>query len=258
MPKTLRPLAIILMAAALAVPGDVVAVAPTPDSSTAAALAASEPAPVPPLSGSALAVILQSGWIGRAIWLGLLGALGVGVYGIVDASLILRRRLLVPDALVRRVSQATAAGRLLEALRHCEEEPGPLASVITAGLARGESGAAAAREAAHAAAEREIEALLRPLARLALIAYLAPLLGLLGTVAAMVAGFASVAPGIPDRGALALAIAQALYVTAAGIAVAIPCAVAAFGFGQVVRSALARAEDVAVDLVKGVPGAPRP
>ncbi|MBQ3438092.1 MAG: MotA/TolQ/ExbB proton channel family protein [Fusobacterium sp.] len=59
---------------------------------------------------------------------------------------------------------------------------------------------------------------------LSMVAHTSPLLGLLGTVTGMIKAFQSISiHGTGDAGILALGISEALYTTAGGLIVAIPC-----------------------------------
>ena len=70
----------------------------------------------------------------------------------------------------------------------------------------------------------QIKALERNMWLLSLAANASPLLGLLGTVTGMITAFNSIAlNGTGDAGVLAKGISEALYTTAGGLIVAIPC-----------------------------------
>ncbi|MCE8471205.1 MotA/TolQ/ExbB proton channel family protein, partial [Rhodovulum sulfidophilum] len=83
-----------------------------------------------------------------------------------------------------------------------------------------------------------------------LIAVIAPLLGLLGTVLGMIDAFQALqsAGAAADPADLAGGIWEALLTTAAGMAVAIPAAVALSWFESVADSARADMEDLATRL----------
>lgn len=91
---------------------------------------------------------------------------------------------------------------------------------------------------------------LRPLD---LIVTIAPLIGLLGTVLGMIAAFQALqtSGGQADPAVLAGGIWEALLTTAAGMAVAIPAAMALAWFEGTVETVQARMEDCATRLVIG-------
>lgn len=78
------------------------------------------------------------------------------------------------------------------------------------------------------AAQLEVPKIERRLPSLATLAFVAPMLGLLGTVAGLIEAFNSMtnASGLTSSAEIANGIYQALFTTAAGLAVAIPCVIA--------------------------------
>ncbi len=70
----------------------------------------------------------------------------------------------------------------------------------------------------------QIKYLERNMWLISMAAHTSPLLGLLGTVTGMIKAFQSISVhGTGDAGILALGISEALYTTAGGLIVAIPC-----------------------------------
>ncbi|MBL3610232.1 MotA/TolQ/ExbB proton channel family protein [Rhodovulum sulfidophilum] len=109
---------------------------------------------------------------------------------------------------------------------------------------------AKAREETTRVARRLLVELRSGLRALELIAVIAPLLGLLGTVLGMIDAFQALqsAGAAADPADLAGGIWEALLTTAAGMAVAIPAAVALSWFESVADSARADMEDLATRL----------
>ena len=65
---------------------------------------------------------------------------GAGVYFAVDCGITVRAKRILPETLVSNVTDAMAEGDVLKALQNCENEPGALANVLTAGFSHVEEG----------------------------------------------------------------------------------------------------------------------
>jgi biopolymer transport protein ExbB len=138
---------------------------------------------------------------------------------------------------VMRFRQEVQAGRLGEAVEHCEKQGGSLANVLRAGI-RGFQEAMRfdlttyektdyTRRAIDEANALESPILERNLIALSTIASIATLVGLLGTTIGMIRCFHAMAhTGAPDAIQLALGISEALINTAGGLFVAIVSIVA--------------------------------
>lgn len=109
---------------------------------------------------------------------------------------------------------------------------------------------ALAREEVFRLAALELNTLRSGLRPLELIVTIAPLIGLLGTVLGMIEAFQALetSAGQADPSILAGGIWEALLTTAAGMAVAIPAAVALSGFEAVVERVQTDMEDMATQL----------
>ena len=106
----------------------------------------------------------------------------------------------------------------------CEMTPISLARILKAGLEKRVKGKEEIKEAIQDVGSEEIPYLERRLKILGTITAIAPLIGLLGTVVGMIRAFNVITvQGIGDPGALAGGIAVALYTTAFGLGIAIPC-----------------------------------
>lgn len=195
-------------------------------------------------------VVFGSGWLGVLIWMGLFGAAGAGVYFIVDGALAVRPTRIMPQALVDAVTGAMQEGDVLKALKSCEAEPGPLANILSAGFSHVEEGFEVIQESVGTAADLEVEKIMQQLTWISVCANLAPMLGLLGTVQGMIMAFATIAEGAPDVGELAMAIAQALYTTAAGLFVAIPCVTVFYNLRNSANKSFLRMEAMTMELIK--------
>ena len=105
----------------------------------------------------------------------------------------------------------------------CEKTPGPIATIIHAGLSRVPKGIDHVEKAVESAGSVEMSFLENGLVWLATIANIAPLIGFLGTVAGMIISFRSIAEiGEVEPSVVAGGISMALITTAGGLLVAIP------------------------------------
>ena len=129
------------------------------------------------------------------------------------------------------ISGALRRNRVIEAIEMCDQSPGPIASILKAGILKHDRSKQEIKEAIEEAGLHEIPRLEKNLAILATVSNIAPLLGLLGTVTGMVKAFqvvqqkaGSLNPVAP--GDLAGGIWEALLTTVFGLIVAIPAIVA--------------------------------
>ncbi|MBM4148822.1 MAG: MotA/TolQ/ExbB proton channel family protein [Lentisphaerae bacterium] len=201
-------------------------------------------------SGGFLHVVFGSGPLGVLLWLALFGAGGVGVYFVVDCAITVREKRIMPATLIQNVTESMAEGDVLKALQNCENEPGPLANVLTAGFSHVEEGFDVIQEAISTAADLETEKIMQKLTWISVVANIAPMLGLLGTVQGMIGAFSSLGQGAPDIGVLAMNIAQALYTTAAGLTVAVPSVTVYYTFRNSANKIVLRMEAMTMELIK--------
>ena len=201
-------------------------------------------------SGGFLAVILKSGPLGILLWVVLFAAAGAAVYFAVDCAITVRAKRIMPQALIDSVTESMAEGDVLKALQNCEQEPGPLANILSAGFSHVEEGYDVIQESISTAAELETEQIMQKLTWLSVVGNLAPMLGLLGTVQGMIAAFSTLAEGAPDVGVLAMNISQALFTTAAGLTIAVPCVGVYYGFRNTANRIVLHMEAMTVELIK--------
>lgn len=168
-------------------------------------------------------VVQAGGVLGVILWLAIFFTSIACVALIVDAFLTVKVSKVMPPVLVTNVQTAMEQGDVMKALQHCEEEPCPVANILSAGFSNVEEGFDTIQDAVSVAAALEEEKLMQRVNYLNVVGNLAPMLGLLGTVQGMIAAFAGLASaGAAGGGALALSISQALWTTAFGLFVAIP------------------------------------
>ena len=201
-------------------------------------------------SGGFLSVVGGSGPLGIILWLAIFGAASAAVYFAVDCAITVRPIRIMPDALVASVTEAMTEGDVIKALQCCENEPGPLANVLSAGFSHVEEGFDVIEEAVATAADLETENIVQKLTWLSVVGNLAPMLGLLGTVQGMIAAFATLGTGVPDVAMLATNISQALYTTAGGLTIAVPCVALYYIFRNSSNKISLRMEALTMELIK--------
>jgi biopolymer transport protein ExbB len=188
--------------------------------------------------GSDDAEVKQRGWIDAFKAGGTIGAIiillsfaAVGL--VVEHSLSLREKRIMPEPVLADLEQLIAQGRIQEGIDYCyEPRNASLATdVVLAGLERfksSEFGFAEYKSACEEAGEEGTARLYRKIDMLNLIGVIAPMLGLLGTVQGMIEAFNVLASskGAAKPYELADSISKALVTTFEGLVVAIPAMVA--------------------------------
>jgi len=195
-------------------------------------------------------IMTGSGTLGFLLWVALFGSGAAAIYFIVDSSILVRPHKMLPGTLIDQVKSAMAEGDVLKALKACESEPGAMANILSAGFSHVEEGYDIIQESVGTAADLETERLMQRLTWISVCANLAPMLGLLGTVQGMIMAFGNIATAAPDVGALALAIAQALWTTAGGLVVAIPAVTFYYGIRNNANKLVLRMEAMTMELIK--------
>lgn len=201
-------------------------------------------------SGSFFSVVIRSGPLGILLWGVLFGAAAAGVYFAVDCAITVRAKRIMPQALVDNVTESMAEGDVLKVLQNCERDPGPLANILSAGFSHVEEGYDVIQESISTAADLETEQIMQKLTWLSVVGNLAPMLGLLGTVQGMIAAFSTLAEGAPDVGVLAMNISQALFTTAGGLIIAVPCVACYYIFRNTANRIILQMEAMTIELIK--------
>ncbi len=195
-------------------------------------------------------VVAKGGVIGIALWLALAALSVAGTHLIVDSFLKIKEKRIIPPGLSDGVREALDANDIEKARTHCEEEPGALSNILSAGIESRDE------DAVGIAAELESEKLMQRVNYLNTVGNLAPMLGLLGTVQGMIMAFATLGTeaGAAKNAMLATNISQALYTTAAGLIIAVP----ALGFFSFFRNRAAKIilnmEALTMEIMKKVKG----
>ncbi len=196
------------------------------------------------------AVVIGSGWLGVLLWMALFGCAGAAIYFIVDCSVMIRAQKVMPQSLINNVKAGMAEGDVMKAIHACDTEPGPMANILTAGFSHVEEGFEIIQESIAAAADLETERIMQRLTWISVCSNLAPMLGLLGTVQGMIMCFGTLATGAPDVASLALAIAQALWTTAAGLSIAIPAITFYYSIRNNANRLILRMQAMTMELIK--------
>ena len=134
-----------------------------------------------------------------------------------------KAKLNVSDFLTKIRKALLVNRNVKEAIKICEQNKGPVASVMKAGLLRYGHTREDIEKTIENAALYELDRLEKRLGVLATTANVAPMLGFLGTVAGMIKSFATLAEqGLTNPAAVAVGISEALITTATGLIIAIP------------------------------------
>ncbi len=204
----------------------------------------------PAASGNFYHVITSSGWLGVALWLAIFASFGFYIYLLIDCSIVVRASKIMPQSLIDEVEAAMREGDVVKALQSCDNEPGPMANILSAGFSNVEEGYDVIQEAITTAADIEVERIMQKLTWFSVNGNIAPMLGLLGTVQGMILAFGNLAGGAPDVSLLAMNIAQALWTTAWGLVIAIPCVATYYMFRNNANRIVLRMEAITMELIK--------
>lgn len=199
------------------------------------------------------AMIAASGIAGIFLWLCLLGVSMAGAWLIIDAFVRVKESKIISEGLVDQVREAMEHGDVMKALSYCDEEPGALANILSAGFSNVEEGFEAIQDSVGISADLESEKLMQRVAYLNLVGNLAPMMGLLGTVQGMIFAFKNLAlGGGAGSSLLALNISQALFTTAAGLVIAIPSVGFYYFFKNRATNIILNMEGLTLELIKNL------
>lgn len=190
---------------------------------------------------------------GAFIWLLLIGCSVIGGALIVDSFLNISEKKIAPDLLVSGVREAMEQGDLLKAMKRCEEVPGPLANILSAGFGNVKEGFEVVQDAVSVAADMESEKLMQKVTYLSVISNATPMLGLIGTVQGMIHAFfnlGTMAAGAQQQAMLAVNISHGLWATAVGLTVAVITTVFFYVFKNKATRIILGMEAMTLDLIK--------
>jgi len=146
---------------------------------------------------------------------------------IIERYLYYRKQGINPEAFLLRIKEIVKSMPSLsdieKAIGVCDEVKSPLSSIFKVILINRSKNVAEIQSIVEAESEKIIPKLEERLTALNTIASIAPLMGLLGTVIGMIKSFAVISRGDIASASVAEGISQALFTTAAGLFVAIPC-----------------------------------
>ena len=142
----------------------------------------------------------------------------------VERFIVFSKAKINVNAFLTQIRKALLVNRnVKEAIKVCEQNKGPVASVMKAGLLRYGQPREEIEKTIENAALYELDRLEKRLGVLGTTANVAPMLGFLGTVAGMIKSFATLAEqGLTNPAAVAGGISEALITTATGLIIAIP------------------------------------
>ena len=197
------------------------------------------------LGGLVLPVASLASWGGLALC-------SIVVLGLLlERSVVLRRRRVIPGRFLEQVRRHWYKGDVKAAMACCDEEGAAISRVLRAGLGRHEADREEIEKAVEVAGQLESYSLSSYIRGFGLVASLAPMLGFLGTVAGMIGAFNAIAAaGVSNPTLVANGISAALLSTASGLVIGIP-ALAMYHFfrGRVDRF-VQEMEEVALELVE--------
>lgn len=150
----------------------------------------------------------------------------ISMWFIIERLVILRSGRVIPRHFVSRFLKLLKDGKLnsRSALKLCEENPSPIASVFAHGVRKWGKPSVEVEQAIIDGGERQLSQLRKHLRVINGVATVAPLMGLLGTVIGMIQAFNEIAnsSAMGKAEELAVGIAMALLTTAFGLGIAIP------------------------------------
>jgi len=174
----------------------------------------------------------------------------VGIYFIVDAFLLLRRKKLAPPEVKEQLKGLIKEKKYDEAIKVCDATPCALTRILAAGLRARHRGKQVMEEMFAEHGAREGMVLRARISYLNTVAVIEPMLGLLGTVSGMIKAFANVASmGMGKSSVLANNISEALITTYGGLVVAIPLMAVFLHLRNQVNSMIVHVEDEIGELV---------
>lgn len=188
--------------------------------------------------------------IGFLLWIAIFATGGILVFLAIDCAILIRTDKIMPQGLIVEIEEAMREGDVVKALQYCENDPTPLAHILSAGFSHVEEGFEVIDEAIASAAEVETEKIMQRLTWISVVGNLAPMMGLLGTVQGMIEAFKNLSSGTPDVSLLAGNISLALWTTAAGLIIAIPAVAVYYSFRNRANNIVLKMTIMTSELIK--------
>jgi biopolymer transport protein ExbB len=169
----------------------------------------------------------NSNWNIILLVIGVCSILSFAIF--IERFLTLRKSEIDTNAFIIDLRKSIREGNIVEAIQVCEQNGGPIANIVKAGLLKHDRGKEQIEGAMELSGLLEIAMLEKNAKILSIIANIAPLIGLLGTVLGFIQAFGEMrSSGLVDISATRIgeAMEYALVTTAAGLVVAIPSVIA--------------------------------
>ena len=152
-------------------------------------------------------------------------------------------------AVMDKLGDASVSSNINDAIKYSQDVRGPVANLYEMILTNRGRSKADLESMVEVEAQKFTPVLERWLSALYTIGSISPLLGLLGTVIGMIKSFFVIAKGSVASADLAAGISQALYTTAFGLIVAIPCIIFYNFFSRKVNQFLSEIEIYTMELI---------
>jgi biopolymer transport protein ExbB len=170
---------------------------------------------------------------------------------VIERFLCLRAALTDRSETVVKVEEYLRAGHPDKAAALCQQESGPVMSMLSAGVSNRHLGPDGAERVMVARASKETHGMTARLSWLDTVITIAPLLGLLGTVTGMIRSFHVISSrdGISTPTAITGGVAEALIATATGLAIAIFTLICYNALNEKIREVTGQMETAGTSLV---------
>ncbi|HAR66981.1 MAG TPA: hypothetical protein DCR55_12310 [Lentisphaeria bacterium] len=197
-------------------------------------------------------IVLEGGMVNTLIWGLIFLSSFAMIWFLVDGVMQTKRDKILPAHVVDGVRTSLDEGDLDGAIATCEQNPGPLSTILMAGFDNIEEGYEVVQESVGAATDLESEKLFQQINYLNLCGQIAPMLGLLGTVTGMVSAFAGLASasGAAKAAMLAQSISIALWTTVSGLLIAVPALLGYALCKNLATRLLLESQATVLDLIK--------
>ncbi|MBN1490266.1 MAG: MotA/TolQ/ExbB proton channel family protein [Phycisphaerae bacterium] len=130
--------------------------------------------------------VVNGGWV---TWFALIPLSFIALSLVAHYALTIRRRVLVPRALVTELEAALRLGRTEAAVKIGRSDGSMLGAIVAAGLGKLAAGGEAIRAAIDDATEAQSGKLMRRIQHLNIVGSISPMIGLFGTVVGMIRAF---------------------------------------------------------------------
>ncbi len=198
-------------------------------------------------------IVFGSGVVGMLLWFALFGDGMLAIYFAIDCTILIKPAKLMPNKLIEKVQTAMSEGDIVAAMEACQNTPSSMSNILSAAFQHVEEGFDVIQEAVTAASDLEQEKLMQRLNWVSVCGNLGPSLGLLGTVQGMILTFEALASGgAGDAAALANSIGQALWTTAAGLCISIPCIAVFYSLRNNANRLILRMTAVTMEFLNGL------